>query len=125
MDQPLTVLIVEDEALIAMDLGAAVESLGAHVVGHARTSEAAIALAAEHRPDLVLMDVRLAGDVDGIETARVIRGQHGTEIVFVTGHSDPHTMQRIQTIENAQILRKPVTPGQVRESIRRALPRRS
>ena len=67
--EPTRILIVEEERIIVMDLCAELEELGYRVVGAAATSDEALAKAAEGKPDVVLMDIRIRGPVDGIETA--------------------------------------------------------
>lgn len=106
--QSKRVLIVEDEALVALEFQDMVEDLGYEVIGIAATGEAAQRLAAADRPDIVLMDVRIQGAIDGIETARALRAAHAVPVVFLTGSSDAPTMQRINEFEPAGRLIKPV-----------------
>src|SRR5207249_3653676 len=87
-------LIVEDEAIVAMDLQQRLEHLGHEVVGTAATGEAAIQRAEEARPDVTLMDIRLKGEMDGIAAAAEIDRRFGTPVVFLTAHSDTQTVQR-------------------------------
>ena len=91
MKSNLKILIVEDEFFIAMDVEEQARSLGHTVVGTAMTAEEAVRMAGETRPDLVLMDIRLAGATDGIAAALAIRSQYGIASVFVTANTDPHT----------------------------------
>ena len=91
------ILIVEDEFLIFEDVKNKVYSLGHTVVAHATTGEAAIEHAVETKPELVLMDVRLRGSMNGIEAARRIQDRHSVPVVYVTAHAkaiqrelDPH-----------------------------------
>lgn len=78
------ILIVEDEYIVAADLEMKLMHMGYEIVGPAVTGEEAIALADQYRPDVVLMDVRLEGPMDGREAANVIRKKAGTPIIFVT-----------------------------------------
>src|SRR3954451_20229032 len=80
----LKVLIVEDEFFIALDAEEQVKSLGHSVVGTAVSAEQAIRLAGAEKPDVVLMDIRLIGPVDGITAAQEIRSRYGVEAIFVT-----------------------------------------
>ena len=81
------ILIVEDESIVQLDLQRRLERLGHSVIGVASKGEEAIAKAAELKPDLVIMDVRLDGSMDGIEAARRIRAEQGTPIVYVTAYA--------------------------------------
>jgi CheY-like chemotaxis protein len=116
----LRLLIVEDDALIAMDLSVSIGELGGQVVGAAVTALDAVRLAKELTPDVVLMDVRLRGDLDGIDAARAIRHDIATPVVFVTGNADSRTMRRMTDIEGAQVILKPVLINELRDAIIRA-----
>ena len=78
------ILIVEDEYIVAADLEMKLMRMGYQVIGSAVTGEEAVALADEHRPDIVLMDIQLQGSMDGTEAANAIRARSGTPIIFVT-----------------------------------------
>ncbi|HKY71509.1 MAG TPA: PAS domain S-box protein [Nitrospira sp.] len=88
------VLIVEDEAIVAEDLALKVRSLGYHITGVFSAGEEGIRAAQECSPDLVLIDLQLAGELDGVQTAEKIRQACDTAIVFVTAHSDPATVKK-------------------------------
>jgi PAS domain S-box-containing protein len=90
----LRVLVVEDEAIVAEEIGDRLERLRADVVGIADTGEQAIRLTAETRPDLVLMDIRLKGALDGIQAAALIRERFDVPVIYLTAHSDPSTLDR-------------------------------
>ncbi|MGL9622438.1 response regulator [Bradyrhizobium sp. U531] len=105
----LKVLIVEDEFFIALDAEDQVASLGHTVVGTAVSAEQAIRIAGEERPDVVLMDIRLIGPVDGIAAALEIRSRYGVEAIFVTANTDPSTLARAESIEPLAVLQKPLT----------------
>ncbi len=81
------ILIVEDEPIVQLDLQTRLQRLGYTVIGSASRGEEAIARAAELRPDLVLMDVRLDGPMDGIEAARQIRAARWVPVLFVTANA--------------------------------------
>jgi len=89
-----TILIVEDEAIVATDLAGKLRRLGYEVVGTTAQGEEAIVLPCRLRPDLVLMDISLEGSVDGIAAAEAIRRQQNVPVVFLTAHSDPTTLAR-------------------------------
>ena len=88
------VLVVEDEGIVAMDLGAMLPRMGYEVVGTSATGEGALSLAAEHNPDLILMDIVLRGEMDGIEAARRITEQIAVPVLYLTAHSDRATLDR-------------------------------
>lgn len=88
------ILIVEDEALVATDLSMRLTSMGYQVVGIADNGADAMALVATHVPELVLMDIHIKGNQDGIQTAQAIRRQHDIPVVFLTAYSDDATVKR-------------------------------
>jgi len=89
-----TILIVEDEAIVAADLANKLRRLGYEVAGTAAGGEEAVALACSLRPQLVLMDIRLEGSIDGIEAADSIRRLHDAPLIYLTAHSDNATLAR-------------------------------
>lgn len=116
----LRLLIVEDDALIAMDLAVSVGELGGEVISVAITARDAMRMTDELQPDVILMDVRLRGEPDGIEAAQMIQGRGAIPIVFVTGNSDSDTMQRMRQLRSAEIILKPVLINELRDAIIRA-----
>jgi DNA-binding response OmpR family regulator len=104
---PLQALIVEDQSLIAEDLAALVQETGAVVVGIAAGATDALLLAAEHRPDVALVDIMLLDGHDGIQVANDIREMVDASIIFCTGSGDPVTRKRICAFGRAQLLLKP------------------
>jgi signal transduction histidine kinase len=94
MNTRTRILIVEDEALLVDELRELLQRFGYDVVGTAATGTAAIELAARYQPDLVLMDIRLDGPMDGIEAADGINAARPTPVVFLTAHSDDETFAR-------------------------------
>lgn len=111
------VLVVEDEALIALSLTDMLESMDLTVCGTADTARSAVDLAERHAPDLVLMDIRLRGEQDGIDAAQQIRQQRATAIIFVTGSCEQEVLDRIKTVPAAALLIKPVLPGQLKAAV--------
>ena len=116
-----SILIVEDEAVVALDLKMEVEALGYTVVGIADTAEQAIELARRHRPGLALMDIRLKGDRDGIDAATSLRDDPGTPVVFLTSFSDADTVQRAARTAPYGYLTKPFQVRELRASLEVAL----
>ena len=92
-------LVVEDEAIVARDLERTLMRMGYEVMALAASGEDALARAAEVRPDLALMDIHLAGQLDGIATAQQLRQVYGVPVVYLTAHSDAATFQRAQITE--------------------------
>jgi len=117
-------LIVEDEELIAMMLSDMLTEMGLQVCGIASTAAGAIELAEEHRPDVVLMDVQLAGKGDGVDAATKIYQRHRIPVVFVTGSTDQATIDRIREDHAAAVLFKPIEAAQLRSAIERSMVRR-
>ena len=115
------VAVVDDEFVIAAGLSVQLEDLGLEVCGTAATCDEAIALVQAQRPQVVLMDVRLAGDRDGVDAALAIHDTVGSKVIFVTGSREPATMERIQLDHPAGVLFKPVSDRQLREAIETAL----
>ncbi|GEM_PF-1103640 len=101
------ILIVEDDNIVALELRDRLQSLGYAVAGVASYGREAIERAAEMRPDLVLMDIRLKGDVDGIEAAREIRARFGIPVVYLTAYADENTLRRAKVTEPYGYIVKP------------------
>ena len=108
-----SVLVVEDEALIALDLACSIESLGYRVLGPASNGEDARRIASSETPDLLLMDVSIQGAADGIDTARAITDIMPTRVVFLTAHTDAATRLRAEELHPAAFLSKPYTARQM------------
>jgi len=101
------IVVVEDEMIVARDLQSTLIRLGYQVAGLAADGEDALELVAAAPPDLVLMDIHLAGEMDGIATAEQIRLRHGLPVVFLTAHSDEATFSRAQISEPYGYITKP------------------
>jgi CheY-like chemotaxis protein len=91
---PGKLLIVEDEPIVALDLQQELEELGYEVTGLAESADAALLSIEENRPDLALMDIRIDGSLDGIETARLLRHAYQVPVVFLTSYCDKNTLTR-------------------------------
>ncbi len=101
------ILVVEDELLVAEDLKYRLSSLGYQVVGVASSGKAAIAKAVELKPDLILMDIKLQGEMDGIEAAGKIKLHQNIPVIFLTAYSDDATLKRAKITEPFGFLIKP------------------
>jgi signal transduction histidine kinase len=118
------ILVVEDERIVARDLAGALLELGYAVPGTVATGEEAIERARDLRPDVVLMDIRLPGAIDGIQAAASIREQCHIPVIYLTAHSDDETLRRAMQTEPLGYLVKPFSPPQLRCAIEIALHRR-
>jgi CheY-like chemotaxis protein len=122
---PVQVLIVEDERIVAGDLRARLRRMGYRVVGIASTGVDAIHAADEHHPDLVLMDIRLEGAMDGIQAADTIRRAHNIPIIYLSAYADQSTVERAKVTEPFGYLLKPFEDSELRTTIEMALYKRS
>ncbi len=117
------ILIVEDERLLAEELRERLASIGADVVGSVVSGEQALAAVERLRPDLVLMDIRLKGEMDGIEAATLIKRRQGTPIVFLTAHSDNATVERAKAAAPHGYILKPLQEHELRVTLDLAMHR--
>ncbi len=115
------IVIVEDEGLIAADLEARLKSAGYNVSGTADTAERALAVIRQTSPDLVLMDIRLKGKVDGIEVAYELRKTHDIPVVYLTAYEDRETLERAGQTQAFGYIKKPIASASLRGSIEMAL----
>lgn len=115
------ILIVEDEGIIAMDIRNQLESFGYEVAGTAFSGGQAITLATQHRPDLIMMDIVLKGDMDGISAAQTITETLHIPVIFLTAYSDPATLRRAKATGAYGYLIKPFRPDELHASIEVAL----
>ena len=120
MNRP-SILIVEDEAIVALELRLQLQDLGYAVAGVAASGEEAIAAVAQNVPQLILMDVRLQGQIDGIAAAESIRVLHDVPLIFLTSHSDDDTVQRAARTGAYGYLTKPYQIRELRAGIEVAL----
>jgi signal transduction histidine kinase len=115
------ILVVEDERVVAHDLAESLRKMGYDVTGTAASSEECLRQAAENRPDLVLMDIRIEGDLDGIETAKRLRSRYGVPVIYLTAYADEATVARACESEPHGYILKPFRPGELRSMIEVAL----
>ena len=118
-------LIVEDETLIAEELRERLSRLGFSVIAAVDTADEGIAIATREHPDLVLMDIRLRGEKDGVQAAREIRDRVDVPIVYLTAHSDRLTLERVKATEYDGFLLKPFQRRELQMTIKVAMERRS
>ncbi len=115
------VLIVEDELIVARDIAQQLIDLGYGLAGSATTGEDAVALACELRPDLVLMDIQLAGDMDGIAAAQIIRAKFAVPVVFLTAFAADDVLERAKLTEPFGYILKPFAERELRTVLAMAL----
>jgi CheY-like chemotaxis protein len=122
---PQRILIVEDERIIGEDVRRRLESWGYDVPAVVTSGEEAIKLAEKHHPDLLLMDIRLRGRMDGVESARRIQEQSNVPVVFATASSDAPSMARAFTANPLGFISKPFDDNEMRTVIAKALCKRN
>jgi two-component system cell cycle sensor histidine kinase/response regulator CckA len=115
------ILIVQGEPDRARELERALTRFGYQVVGTASTGEQALRRTAEERPDLVLMAMRLKGDVDGIETAQRVEGQYGAPVVHIASSGDKSVLQRAASMHAYGYLVEPIGEAELRSAVEVAL----
>lgn len=93
-----------------------VQNLGHNVVAKVTTGEDAIEAAKEHEPDIILMDIRLRGEMDGIEAMSIIRRSANIPVIFITGNSDDNYRKRVEEVDPLDFLTKPITQGDLSRS---------
>lgn len=115
------VLIVEDDFLIGMQAESALTDSGLHVIGIASTAEEAVVLARQHRPLLAVMDIRLAGERDGVDAAGELFRELGIRCIFATAHDDQGTRSRAEPFSPLGWLTKPYTMVSLIALVRQAI----
>ena len=119
--KPLTILIVEDEALVAASVTDMLEEMGFDVTGVAASGLEALALVSERRPRLALIDIRLTGSVDGIDLAVQLREEYGIPAIFLSGVVGPEIAVRAQAAQPLGMMQKPFRPSEMFNAIERAI----
>jgi PAS domain S-box-containing protein len=115
------ILVVEDERIVALDLQARLQDLGYVVPATAARGEDAVRRALELHPDLILMDIRLKGEMDGIEAARRIQEQLEVPVIYLTAYADPETLDRAKVTGPYGYLLKPFEDRELQTTIQIAL----
>lgn len=113
----IQILIAEDEALIARDLKRFLESIGYQVPATAFSGKEIVDKALKVHPNLVILDVNLKGDIDGIEAGRQIRNALGTPLIYLTGSWDPDTFIRASGTLPCAFLSKPFDESEIQSAI--------
>lgn len=115
------IMVVEDEALVALDVQTKLENLGYSVIASIRSGEEAVRTACEMRPDLILMDIHLQGDMDGISAAASIQASSPTPVAYMTADGDQRTFYRARMTEPLGYIIKPFDEQQLQATIKAAL----
>ena len=115
------ILVVEDEAIVRMDIETRLKSMDYVVIGHASSGQEAIQKANRLKPNLILMDIKIQGDIDGIHTARQIKEQLDVPIIFVTAHADGETIKRAKVAASFGYILKPINSRELNAVIEMVL----
>jgi len=121
--EPANILIVEDEPVVAKDIQLSLQRLGYHVPATATSGEEAIRKAVEIHPDLILMDIVLKGEMDGVETALQIQRKQEVPVIYLTAYADHETLERAKVTFPAGYMLKPYQANELRTTIELALHR--
>jgi hypothetical protein len=117
----INIMVVEDESIVAKDIQQSLKRLGYNVVDVCNTGEAAIVSATEKRPDLILMDIMLKGEMSGIDAAEIVRDTLNIPIVFLTAYADESTINRAKITEPYGYIIKPFKEVDLHTTIEMAI----
>ncbi len=117
----IKILLVEDEAITALAMNMALENMGYDTCEPVATGRKAIERLPLDEPDMILMDINLTGDMDGIETAHRVRSLGPTPIIFISGYSSNELLERAKALHPVAIFVKPVRPQELQTAIESAL----
>ena len=117
----INVLVVEDESIVSKDIQHSLKKLGYNVAGAASTGEKAVELAMELKPDIVLMDIMLKGQMNGIEAAEQVRRENNIPVVFLTAYADEGTLSKAKVTEPYGYIIKPFKEIDIHTSIEMAI----
>ena len=115
------ILVVEDEIVVASEIKLRLENMGYQVVGIVNNGIAAISKARDLKPDIILMDITLKGDMTGLEATREISSFSDVPIIFVTAHSDKTTLENARAASAHGIFTKPFSDVELKAAIQQAL----
>ena len=121
MDISKKAIIVEDNLVLSILYENYLEEMVFKTVGKIKSGEAAVKLVEKYKPDVVIMDIKLEGEMDGIEAAIKIRSFSTVPIIFITGNSDPMHVERASLVSNSDFLQKPVTQELLSETVKNML----
>jgi two-component system response regulator LytT len=115
------ILIVEDESIVAKDIAQSLKKLGYNVIETASSGEAAVIIAGEKKPDLVLMDIMLKGEMSGIDAANFIHEKNNIPVIFLTAYADESTLSKAKISEPYGYIIKPFKEIDLHSNIEMAL----
>ena len=115
------IIIVEDEELIGMNTEMFLGSLGHNVIAVVNNGADIIKLHELYQPDLILMDIVIRGNLDGIETTKIINDNYKTPVLYMTAHSDEATMEKVAETNHFGVLLKPFEMDAFQEAVESAL----
>lgn len=118
---PVRVLIVEDEAIVATEIGFVLESLGYEIVDQVGNGDQALDLLATRNIDLVLLDIHIQGSLSGVDLAKLIREKYDFPFVFLTAHADTATLDSVKRTLPYGYIVKPFTDNDLRTTIELAI----
>ncbi|MFC1769859.1 response regulator [Nitrospirota bacterium] len=117
----MKVMIVEDEVLLALETKFELNSMGCEVTGIANSSEVAIDMLSRKVPDLILMDIVIQGQMNGIELTKVVADKFpACKVIYVTAYSDETILSKVKQSRHAGIMNKPFEPYRLTQILERA-----
>jgi len=117
------ILIVEDEAVVSLDVTRRLEKMGYEVMGRIASGEEALELIEKERPDLVLMDINLQGEMDGIETATKLYKEYNLPVIYLTAYAGESTLERAKESKPYAYILKPFKERELHAAIEIAISR--
>lgn len=123
-EMALNILVVEDEYIIQMYLRKIIAYWGHNVIGTADQCEECLLKVEKYDPDLILMDISIYGNKDGIETAKIINNKYKVPIIFITANSDQSTITRALDTNPISIINKPINEDILKNEINKVMPRK-
>jgi PAS domain S-box-containing protein len=120
LPEMLRVFVVEDDMILTLHIQTMLHQMGFEAIGHARTGEAAVPAILSAKPDIVLMDIRLAGEQDGISTAEIVLESRDLPVVFATASADESTLDRVHLLNPYGFIKKPFEAFELRKVLQLA-----
>lgn len=117
----INIFVVEDESIVSKDIQQSLKKLGYNVAGAATSGEQAVDLIEQTKPDLVLMDIMLKGEMNGIQTAEIVKNKHNIPVIFLTAYADENTLSKAKVTEPYGYIIKPFKEIDIHTSIEMAL----
>jgi len=119
--QDVKILIVEDESIVSLDMQAIIQGMGIAVTGIARSVDEALASIQADPPHLVLLDISLDGEFEGVDLARTIDARWGIPVVFISGHLGHQAVRGVDQLNTLGYIVKPFYPVNLRETVEAAI----